>query len=75
MQDYIASLNFGYKVQLREKHVDYKNVLGSFLDPHTIECVDKKVHREMHSVYLLPLQRRDGRANEPKSLAVALWWL
>lgn len=31
-----------YRVQLREKGVDYKNALGAFVDPHTLELTDKK---------------------------------
>jgi thioredoxin reductase (NADPH) len=42
VQDHISSLNFGYRVQLREKAVEYKNALGSFIDPHTVELTDKK---------------------------------
>lgn len=42
VQDHIASLNFGYKVALRDKGVKYENALGAFIDPHTIECTDKK---------------------------------
>jgi len=42
VQDHIASLNFGYRVALREKGVKYENALGSFVDPHTIAMRDKK---------------------------------
>jgi thioredoxin reductase (NADPH) len=42
VQDHIASLNFGYRVALREKAVKYENALGSFVDPHTIAMRDKK---------------------------------
>ena len=42
VQNHIHSLNFKYRVDLREKEVTYLNVLGSFLDAHTIETVDKK---------------------------------
>mmetsp|Transcript_20540 Transcript_20540/g.56699 ORF Transcript_20540/g.56699 Transcript_20540/m.56699 type:complete len:632 (+) Transcript_20540:71-1966(+) len=42
IQNYIRSLNFKYRVRLREKEVTYLNKLGKFLDPHTIEVVDKK---------------------------------
>lgn len=45
VSDYISSINFGYRVELREKSVTYKNALGSFVDPHSIECVDKKGKR------------------------------
>eukprot|EP00128_Syssomonas_multiformis_P008506 Colp12_sorted_trinity150504_noHs@35476 len=42
VQDHIGGLNWGYKVALREKKVDYINALGSFVDRHTIKCVDRK---------------------------------
>jgi thioredoxin reductase len=40
--DHIKSLNFGYRVQLREEGVSYVNKLGRLLDAHTIETTDKK---------------------------------
>lgn len=42
IQNYIRSLNFKYRVRLREKNVDYLNKLATFKDAHTIEAVDKK---------------------------------
>lgn len=42
VQDYIASLNWNYRVSLREAGVEYKNTYGTFVDAHTIECTDKK---------------------------------
>jgi len=42
IQNYIKSLNFKYRVNLREKSVTYLNKLATFKDNHTIECVDKK---------------------------------
>ena len=42
IQNYIRSLNFKYRVRLREKGVTYLNKLGTFVDKHTIEAVDKK---------------------------------
>lgn len=42
IQDYIHSLNFKYRVRLREKEVTYFNKLAKFIDPHTIEAIDKK---------------------------------
>jgi len=41
IQDHIGSLNFGYRVQLRDKKVTYLNAYGRFLDPHTMECTKK----------------------------------
>mmetsp|Transcript_16501 Transcript_16501/g.32031 ORF Transcript_16501/g.32031 Transcript_16501/m.32031 type:complete len:600 (+) Transcript_16501:11-1810(+) len=46
VRNYIKSLNFGYKVQLREKNVKYLNKLGSLVDPHTVKTVDKKGKEE-----------------------------
>ncbi|KAG1675218.1 Thioredoxin reductase 3 [Nymphon striatum] len=37
-----GSLNWGYRVQLREKEVKYVNAYAQFTDSHTIKCVDKK---------------------------------
>jgi thioredoxin reductase (NADPH) len=34
---YIKSINFKYKVELRDKKVKYENLLGSFVDAHTLE--------------------------------------
>ena len=42
INNYIRSLNFGYKNELKSKKVDYLNAKGRFKDPHTIEAVDKK---------------------------------
>lgn len=41
-QDHIKGLNFGYRVELREKGVTYINKLAKFIDPHTLEVSDKK---------------------------------
>lgn len=41
VQNYIKSLNFQYRVALREAGIDYLNRLGSFLDAHTLELRDK----------------------------------
>lgn len=42
IQDHIGSLNWGYRVALRSKKVEYLNSYGVFLDPHTIECTDRQ---------------------------------
>lgn len=42
IQDHIGSLNWGYKVQLRDKSVTYKNEHATFLDPHKVQGTDKK---------------------------------
>ena len=42
VQNHIRSLNFKYRVNLREKGVSYLNKLGKFKDAHTLEVTDKK---------------------------------
>lgn len=37
VNSYIKSINFKYKVELRDKKVKYENLLGSFVDAHTLE--------------------------------------
>jgi thioredoxin reductase (NADPH) len=38
IQKHIKRLNWGYKVELRTKAVEYINLLGRFKDEHTVEC-------------------------------------
>jgi thioredoxin reductase (NADPH) len=47
VQDHIKSLNFGYRVELREKGINYLNKLAKFKDPHTVEVTDKKGTKEI----------------------------
>lgn len=42
VMNYIRSLNFKYRVNLREKNVAYLNKLGKFIDKNTLEVTDKK---------------------------------
>ena len=42
VQLHIKSLNWGYKVQLREKKVKYLNELAKFVGPNKLELTDKK---------------------------------
>jgi thioredoxin reductase (NADPH) len=42
IQNYIRSLNFKYRVRLREKSVKYLNKLATFKDEHTVTVVDKR---------------------------------
>lgn len=37
IQNYIGSLNWGYRVSLREKSVTYLNSYGEFVEPHKIK--------------------------------------
>ncbi|GAB6033466.1 thioredoxin reductase [Chamberlinius hualienensis] len=42
VQAHIGSLNWGYRVQLREKNVTYVNAYAEFIDAHTIKAVDRR---------------------------------
>eukprot|EP00731_Ephydatia_muelleri_P002661 Em0001g2661a len=46
IQNHIGSLNFGYRVALRNKGVKYINALGQLQDAHTIKMVSKKGKEE-----------------------------
>uniref|UniRef100_A0A673TQZ5 Thioredoxin reductase 1, cytoplasmic n=1 Tax=Suricata suricatta TaxID=37032 RepID=A0A673TQZ5_SURSU len=41
VQNYIGSLNWGYRVSLREKKVTYENAYGQFVGPHRIKATSK----------------------------------
>ena len=41
-QDHIGSLNWGYRVQLKDKGVEYQNAYASLIDAHAIKSVTKK---------------------------------
>lgn len=42
VQNYIGSLNWGYRVALREKNVTYLNAYAEFVDPHTVKTKNKR---------------------------------
>lgn len=42
VQDHIGSINWGYRVELRTRKVQYINAYGTFVGPHTLECTDRK---------------------------------
>lgn len=39
VQNHIGSLNWGYRVALREKKVTYENAYGQFVGPHRIKVI------------------------------------
>merc|ERR1711868_248237 len=47
IQDYIGGLNWGYKVELRDKSVKYINAYGYIQDGHTIKCTNKRGKEEI----------------------------
>lgn len=42
IQNYIGSLNFKYRVALRDKNVSYHNAFASFVEPHKLKLVNKR---------------------------------
>ncbi|XP_076972423.1 thioredoxin reductase 3 [Tamandua tetradactyla] len=42
IQNYIGSLNWGYRLSLREKAVTYVNAYGEFIEPHKIKATNRK---------------------------------
>jgi len=42
IQNHVGGLNWGYRVALREKSVDYLNEYAQFVDGHTLKTVNKK---------------------------------
>eukprot|EP00735_Rhodelphis_limneticus_P002770 TRINITY_DN1377_c0_g1::TRINITY_DN1377_c0_g1_i1::g.20115::m.20115 TRINITY_DN1377_c0_g1::TRINITY_DN1377_c0_g1_i1::g.20115 ORF type:complete len:539 (-),score=128.16,sp/B9A1H3/TRXR1_EMIHU/62.55/0.0,Pyr_redox_2/PF07992.9/1.3e-35,Pyr_redox_dim/PF02852.17/3.3e-31,Pyr_redox/PF00070.22/5.2,Pyr_redox/PF00070.22/1.3e-12,Pyr_redox_3/PF13738.1/1.2e-08,FAD_binding_2/PF00890.19/9.2e-06,FAD_binding_2/PF00890.19/4.5e+02,FAD_binding_2/PF00890.19/1.5e+02,K_oxygenase/PF13434.1/0.0039,K_oxygenase/PF13434.1/98,GIDA/ len=42
VQNYIGSLNWGYRVALRDKDVTYKNEYAVFVDTHTVEGTNRR---------------------------------
>jgi len=42
IQSHIGSLNWNYRVQLRDKKVEYINAFGEFIDAHRLLVTDKK---------------------------------
>lgn len=46
VQMYIKSLNWGYRVQLRDASVNYLNEYAKFVDAHTIETTNKKGNKQ-----------------------------
>jgi len=42
IQDHVASLNWGYKVQLRQEKIKYYNSYATFIDKHKLKLTNKK---------------------------------
>ncbi|XP_009328195.1 PREDICTED: thioredoxin reductase 3 [Pygoscelis adeliae] len=49
IQNYIGSLNWGYRVSLREKSVTYLNSYGEFIEPHKIKATNRKGQVSYHT--------------------------
>eukprot|EP00070_Physeter_catodon_P039429 XP_028346323.1 thioredoxin reductase 1, cytoplasmic isoform X2 [Physeter catodon] len=49
VQNHIGSLNWGYRVALREKKVTYQNAYGQFVGPHRIKATNNKGKEKIYS--------------------------
>ncbi|XP_067908273.1 thioredoxin reductase 3 isoform X2 [Heterodontus francisci] len=49
IQNYIGSLNWGYRVALRDKKVTYSNSYAEFVEPHKIKATSKRGKVTFHS--------------------------
>ncbi|EDM17071.1 thioredoxin reductase 1, isoform CRA_a [Rattus norvegicus] len=49
VQNHIGSLNWGYRVALREKKVVYENAYGKFIGPHKIMATNNKGKEKVYS--------------------------
>uniref|UniRef100_A0A8C9SPX1 thioredoxin-disulfide reductase (NADPH) n=1 Tax=Scleropages formosus TaxID=113540 RepID=A0A8C9SPX1_SCLFO len=49
VNNYIASLNWGYRVQLRDKNVTYMNSYAEFVEPHKIKATNKRGKETFHT--------------------------
>ncbi|MBV95385.1 Thioredoxin reductase 1, cytoplasmic, partial [Eschrichtius robustus] len=49
IQNHIGSLNWGYRVALREKKVTYENAYGQFVGPHRIKATNNKGKEKIYS--------------------------
>uniref|UniRef100_A0A8C5KFG6 Thioredoxin reductase 1, cytoplasmic n=1 Tax=Jaculus jaculus TaxID=51337 RepID=A0A8C5KFG6_JACJA len=49
VQNHIGSLNWGYRVALREKKVVYENAYGKFIGPHRIKATNNKGKEKIYS--------------------------
>lgn len=49
VQNYIGSLNWGYRVALRERKVTYENAYGQFVGPHRIKATNNKGKEKIYT--------------------------
>ncbi|XP_018616285.2 thioredoxin reductase 1, cytoplasmic-like [Scleropages formosus] len=49
VNNYISSLNWGYRVQLRDKNVSYVNSYAEFMEPHKIKAINKRGKETFHT--------------------------
>ncbi|KAM4597629.1 thioredoxin reductase 1, cytoplasmic-like isoform 1-T3 [Polymixia lowei] len=49
VNNYIGSLNWGYRVSLRDKNVNYVNSYAEFMEPHKIKATNKRGKETFHT--------------------------
>ncbi|TNN78570.1 Thioredoxin reductase 3 [Liparis tanakae] len=49
VNNYIGSLNWGYRVALRDKDVNYVNAYAEFIEPHKVKATNKRGKETFHT--------------------------
>ncbi|XP_070612376.1 thioredoxin reductase 1, cytoplasmic isoform X2 [Erythrolamprus reginae] len=67
VQNHIGSLNWQYRVSLRENKVTYENAYGEFTGPHTIKTTNKKGVEKIYTAerFLIATGERPRYLNVP----------
>ncbi|XP_013931622.1 PREDICTED: thioredoxin reductase 1, cytoplasmic-like [Thamnophis sirtalis] len=67
VQNHIGSLNWGYRVSLRENKVTYENAYGEFTGPHTIKTTNNKGVEKIYTAerFLIATGERPRYLNVP----------
>ncbi|KAM6435915.1 thioredoxin reductase 1, cytoplasmic isoform 2-T2 [Liasis olivaceus] len=67
VQNYIGSLNWGYRVSLRENNVTYENAYGEFIGPHKIKTTNNKGVQKIYTAerFLIATGERPRYLNIP----------
>lgn len=73
IQNYIGSLNFNYRVQLRDKKVEYINAFGEFIDQHKLK-VFHYIKIYFNLIFLFKLSFKNGKTKEvtAKNVVIAV---
>eukprot|EP00485_Elphidium_margaritaceum_P020260 CAMPEP_0202727154 /NCGR_PEP_ID=MMETSP1385-20130828/184979_1 /ASSEMBLY_ACC=CAM_ASM_000861 /TAXON_ID=933848 /ORGANISM="Elphidium margaritaceum" /LENGTH=500 /DNA_ID=CAMNT_0049393393 /DNA_START=47 /DNA_END=1549 /DNA_ORIENTATION=+ len=66
VNNYIRSLNWGYKLQLKEQGITFFKALAKFIDPHTIEFEKSKKTQRVTGKYIVLAM--GGRPHIPANL-------
>lgn len=77
VQDHIGSLNWGYRVALRDEKVEYLNAMGSFVDASTVATTtfDRKTGKPKEVKNITAKEIIIATGGRPKQLDVPGWEL